>query len=461
MERPGRWRVRRLASSARRRERKARSASFVASSRARSYAARASSSRPRAAAGPRARSGRGGSARAAGPSSSSRPAAGPSAIATATARFSSTTGDGCTPRELAVERRDLAPVGVLGARPPARAAPRSPPGAGTARAARSASARSSSATPRVDQVAVPQRRGPGPRAGRASPSGPMRACVRDAWRSSSASSPSTSGSSGISAARIAAEPDRLRHQVGPRQIVAGRRAVALVEDQVDDGERGVEPVGQQVVRRHAIRDARGADLPLRAHEPLRERLLRHEERARDLRRREPADEPQRQRDLRVRRERRMAAREEEREPLVGDRRLVVHRFLRLRRARPRARARRRSRRSRSIAFRRAVTVSHAPGLSGTPVRGHVTSAAPSASWSASSARSMSRRSLISVATTRPYSARKTASRGATSSRPDAPRSSRSRLRGSSRRTRAPRRGSRSRGRSSRRAAPSSPRTARR
>jgi hypothetical protein len=110
----------------------------------------------------------------------------------------------------------------------------------------------------------------------------------------------------------AAEADRLGHQVGPREIGSGRRAVALVEDEVDHGERSAEPVRQEVVRRDAVRDAGAPDLPLRAHEPLREGLLRHEEGAGDLRRRQPAHQTQRQRDLRVRRERRMAAREEER-----------------------------------------------------------------------------------------------------------------------------------------------------
>jgi hypothetical protein len=38
----------------------------------------------------------------------------------------------------------------------------------------------------------------------------------------------------------------------------------------------------------------------------------------------PAQRPQRQGDLRIERERRMAAREDELQPLVGDRRLVVH-----------------------------------------------------------------------------------------------------------------------------------------
>ena len=42
------------------------------------------------------------------------PAAGPNARDTATARLSSTTGDGVTLRERVVERRDARPIGVRG-----------------------------------------------------------------------------------------------------------------------------------------------------------------------------------------------------------------------------------------------------------------------------------------------------------------------------------------------------------
>ena len=75
--------------------------------------------------------------------------------------------------------------------------------------------------------------------------------------------------------------------------------------------------------RYAQRDPGVADLPLRAHETLRERRLRDEERTRDLGRLEAADEAQRQRDLRLRRERRVAAGEDQLEPLVGNDGLLV------------------------------------------------------------------------------------------------------------------------------------------
>jgi len=114
------------------------------------------------------------------------------------------------------------------------------------------------------------------------------------------------------------EADRLRAQLAPR-----RRPVAGVEDEVDGGVHRPESVGKKVLGRHAEWDACVADLPLRAHEPLRERRLRDEEAAGDLRRRQTADEAQRQRDLRLGGERRMAAREDQLQAFVGDDSLLV------------------------------------------------------------------------------------------------------------------------------------------
>src|SRR5262245_49855937 len=58
---------------------------------------------------------------------------------------------------------------------------------------------------------------------------------------------------------------------------------------------------------------------------------------------------------------------------------------------------------------RAVVTIHAPGLGGSPSDGHLAAATANASWTASSAASMSPRKRIRVATHRPYSRRKTAS----------------------------------------------------
>ncbi len=63
-------------------------------------------------------------------------------------------------------------------------------------------------------------------------------------------------------------------------------------------------------------------------------------------------------------------------------------------------------RNRSTARWRAVVVSQAPGLRGTPVSGQVLTATAKASWADSSATSQSPVTRINVATMRPHSSRK-------------------------------------------------------
>ena len=116
----------------------------------------------------------------------------------------------------------------------------------------------------------------------------------------------------------AREPDRLRAEILPH-----RRPVPCVEDEVEDGEHGAHPLRQEVVWRHAKRDARVADLSLRAHETLRHRRLRNEERAGDLRRGQACERAQRQCDLRVHCQRGVAASEHQAEPFVRDHAHVV------------------------------------------------------------------------------------------------------------------------------------------
>ena len=134
-----------------------------------------------------------------------------------------------------------------------------------------------------------------------------------------ASRPCASGCVGHQLDERAAEPQRLG-----RQVAAA--AVALVEDQVDDREHGGEPLGQQVVGRHPERDAGGLDLALGPHQSLRHRRLGHQEGAGDLVGGQAAERPQRERDLGVDGERRVAAGEDQLEPLVAERRRV-HRVL--------------------------------------------------------------------------------------------------------------------------------------
>jgi hypothetical protein len=117
----------------------------------------------------------------------------------------------------------------------------------------------------------------------------------------------------------ASQPHRLR-----REFIAA--AVALVEDQVDDGEDGVETLAEQVSRWHPERDRRSSDLALGPHQPLRHRGIRYQEGTGDLVGGEPAEGAQGERDLCLDRERRVTAGEDELQALVGKRR-GVHRHL--------------------------------------------------------------------------------------------------------------------------------------
>ncbi len=136
------------------------------------------------------------------------------------------------------------------------------------------------------------------------------------------------------------QPVHLRlggHQLGERppqeerlsrQLAA--TAVPFVEDQVDDGEHGDEPLGQQMWRRHPEGDPCGLDLALGSHQSLRHRGLGHQEGARDLDGRQASERPQHQRDLRVDGECRVTTGEDELESLVGERRCGHDGLIRLR-----------------------------------------------------------------------------------------------------------------------------------
>ena len=83
-----------------------------------------------------------------------------------------------------------------------------------------------------------------------------------------------------------------------------------------------------MVRRDGKRDAGVADLVLGAGQALAHRLERDQESAGDLVGREAAERAQREPDLRIERERRVAAGEDQLEPLVRERRRLFHRLLR-------------------------------------------------------------------------------------------------------------------------------------
>ena len=120
----------------------------------------------------------------------------------------------------------------------------------------------------------------------------------------------------------APEADRVRGQVQTA-------AVALVEDQVDDGEHRRETFGQQVPGRNAEWDPGDLDLRLRARQAALHRLGRDDERPRDLLGAQATERAQRERYLGVDVERRMTAGEQQLEPFIGDHRVfgLVHNAL--------------------------------------------------------------------------------------------------------------------------------------
>ena len=142
--------------------------------------------------------------------------------------------------ELAVERGDLLPVGVLGplrlrvergdgrlqgvvAGPPSRGPP------------------ASTRAPSADLAAVPAVGGPGPRAERGRRRRDTRASRRESWRSMRASSARASGVPRHERGDQPRQANRLRAQLRAHERLARRRGVAFVEDQVEHDEHRVEP----------------------------------------------------------------------------------------------------------------------------------------------------------------------------------------------------------------------------
>ena len=287
--------------------------------------------------------------------------------------------------ERMVQRRDLRPVGRRERRCLGVQARRSPPGPGTGRAARSGGHGRALLCPRRSRRR-PTVSGPGPRAPPGRPSSRSVACRRASVSNSRASRPSVSASSGTSVDEQAGEADRLVAELGAHQLGAVGRRVPLVEDQVHDVQHARQALGQLVVGRDAVGDSGGDDLALGPYEALVHRRLGGQERPCDLGDVEADDRLQRERQPRFEAERRVAAREDQPQPVVAPR----HWLRRRRRVRAVVRlrlvgealvcaARAWSRRTRSMARRLAVTVSHAPGGQGTPRRGQSAAAAAKAS----------------------------------------------------------------------------------
>ena len=107
-------------------------------------------------------------------------------------------------------------------------------------------------------------------------------------------------------------------QIASYQRLAARGRVALVVDEVQHGQHASETVGELVIRRHAVGDARQLDLALGPHEALGHRGLGHHEGPGDLRCRQSTEGAQRERHPAVDRQGRVAAREHETQTVVGD-----------------------------------------------------------------------------------------------------------------------------------------------
>ena len=121
------------------------------------------------------------------------------------------------------------------------------------------------------------------------------------------------------------EADRLDAQLIAHQPIALGGRVALVEDEIHDSQHAAQALGELLVGGHAIADVRIGDLALGAHDALAHRRLGDQERARDLGRGQAAQRAQRQCDPRAQIERRMAAGEDQPQPVIDDGALLAHR----------------------------------------------------------------------------------------------------------------------------------------
>ena len=99
-------------------------------------------------------------------------------------------------------------------------------------------------------------------------------------------------------------------------MLAGARRVALVEHQVDHLEHGRQTLSQLVATGDLKWHARLGECALGANDALRDRALGDEKRARDLWRRQAAEQTQRQRDARLPGQDRMARHEDQAQDVV-------------------------------------------------------------------------------------------------------------------------------------------------
>jgi hypothetical protein len=121
----------------------------------------------------------------------------------------------------------------------------------------------------------------------------------------------------------AGEPQRLLTQVVPYDGAGAMRGVSFGEGEVD-GAQHRRQAGRPFVRTgHAQADARVADLPLGPHDPLSDSGLGQQQQPRDGRRGQPAYHAQGEDHPRYRVQRRVTAREQQRQLVIAGDRAVI------------------------------------------------------------------------------------------------------------------------------------------
>lgn len=112
------------------------------------------------------------------------------------------------------------------------------------------------------------------------------------------------------------QPDGVGAEILPHQGFTLGGRVSLVEDEVEDLQHRIQPLGEQVRRRNAVGDPRAPDLRLGAHEPLRHGGLGDQERPGDLPGPEASHHLEGEGDAHVGGQRRMAAGEDQPEGIL-------------------------------------------------------------------------------------------------------------------------------------------------
>ena len=123
----------------------------------------------------------------------------------------------------------------------------------------------------------------------------------------------------------AGQPHRILREVAARRHLRPSAQVALIEHEVQNREHPVHAGHQLGALGHSVRDVRFHDLPFGAHDSLGHRRLGDEKRGRDLLGGESRDCAQRERHLRFLGKGRMAAREDQAQPVVRFGRFSRHR----------------------------------------------------------------------------------------------------------------------------------------